>query len=252
MLISALVCILALHVFPGESSAFWWLFKKKSEEQPAMPPASYSIGSDDYYPDYGDAVRVAVSKSEFVICETCPKQTALERELKPISLVLRMTTTELPAAVLPVPEIPSPPAESSPVPESESPRGEEGSSPKNIASIDKTPDEQQADKQSNSREFMVYFDLGSSRVREEDRIRLEDFSKSLTGKESILVKGFTCDIGGKSFNDRLAMDRARAVAGIIEKNGTKPVMVMGEGKCCYVSEDKALNRRVEIRCDAIN
>jgi len=62
----------------------------------------------------------------------------------------------------------------------------------------------------------------------------------------VQVKGYTCDIGGKKFNDRLAMDRARAVAGIIEKNGITPVAVSGECKCCYVSEDKALNRRVEI------
>ena len=64
----------------------------------------------------------------------------------------------------------------------------------------------------------------------------------------VQVKGYTCDIGGKKFNDRLAMDRAKAVVEIIEKNGITPVAVAGEGKCCYVSENKSLNRRVEILC----
>ncbi len=237
----AIVFVIALQVFPGESVAFWWLFKNKKEESPAAPPASYAIGIIEYRHDFGDAVRVAGSASEFVICESCPNPTALEREMKPVAVVLKMTEPTSSSGSTPVNRV----ATQFPVTVTETSKTE--GSPPSSASTGTTVAGPAA-----CRTMTVYFDLGSSRVRDEDRSKIEEFSRSLTGKEAVLVKGYTCDIGGKKFNDRLALTRARAVAGIIENAGLSPVMVSGEGKCCYLSDDKVLNRRVEIRCEAVN
>lgn len=251
--ILAATILFILHAFSADSFAFWWLFKKKKEQLPAASPASYAIGSVEYRHDYGDAVRVAGSHDEFVICGMCPKPSVLERELKPVPIALKLTAPAAPVAVPPVQRVLSQPIEHSPasVSTTETLKTEEGGSEGSPASVEQVLYDPKADKHMVCREMSVYFELGSSRVRDEDRSKIEDFTKSPTGEAGVLVKGYTCDIGGKKFNDRLAIDRARAVADILEKSGVTPVMVSGEGKCCYVSEDKALNRRVEIRCSAI-
>jgi outer membrane protein OmpA-like peptidoglycan-associated protein len=66
---------------------------------------------------------------------------------------------------------------------------------------------------------------------------------SVTG---IRIRGFTCDLGPKPWNDRLAMRRAVTVASLFGKAGLQVDEVSGEGKCCYVPGEKRLSRRVEI------
>jgi outer membrane protein OmpA-like peptidoglycan-associated protein len=62
----------------------------------------------------------------------------------------------------------------------------------------------------------------------------------------IRIRGFTCDMGAKDWNDRLAMRRAISVAALLGKAGLKVDQVSGEGKCCYVPGERRLSRRVEI------
>ena len=99
---------------------------------------------------------------------------------------------------------------------------------------------------SNQHTTTIYFPLNSSLIRQTEKQKILDALESLKGR-SVKVTGYTCELGSKEHNDRLALSRARAVAGILETNGIKPIAVSGEGKCCYISVDKEKNRRVEIR-----
>ena len=55
---------------------------------PVAPPV-YSVASVEYQHSYGDAVRVAPSPDEFVICTSCPEPTALERVPKPVPISIK-------------------------------------------------------------------------------------------------------------------------------------------------------------------
>lgn len=85
----------------------------------------------------------------------------------------------------------------------------------------------------------VYFDFDSAKLRESEKAKLSDL-KGRRGRLSIT--GYTCDIGTREYNDRLAVRRAQAVRDYLEVDAE----VSGKGKCCYVSADRKKNRRVEI------
>jgi outer membrane protein OmpA-like peptidoglycan-associated protein len=237
-----LLLVIAFNAFPGESSAFWWLFKKKVE-LPVLPPPSYTISCSEYRHDYGDAVRVTGSDNEFVICEACPKSTALERLPKPVTIVIKTTTPTLPVAVE---TIPMKPIEA--IPSGISPRPEHA--PSSAAVNSDVMQVQQSAPTSTTIEHQrtttVYFPLNSSFISQTEKQKILDALGSLKGRD-IKVTGYTCELGSKEHNDRLALSRARAVAGILETSGIKPTAVSGEGKCCYISGDKEMNRRAEIR-----
>ncbi len=95
----------------------------------------------------------------------------------------------------------------------------------------------------------VRFDLNRAELNPGERQKLT--SKVIEPlkrvKNPILhVHGYTCRLGTKAYNDELAMERAKGTAAFLEANGIKPVMVIGEGKCCYVSEDPSENRRAVV------
>ncbi|MHB8843293.1 MAG: OmpA family protein [Nitrospirota bacterium] len=248
--------VIAFHAFPGESSAFWWLFKKKkSEEPPVLPPPSYSISSSEYRHGYGDSVRVTGSDNEFVICEACPKSTALERLPKPVTIVIKTTTPTLPVAVETIPMKPTEAILSglSPTPEQASSSAAVNSDVIQVQQSAPTPttiqhelSDANAGITRNQRTTTVYFPLNSSLISQTEKQKILDALGSLKGRD-VKVIGYTCELGSKEHNDRLALSRARAVADILETGGIKPVAVSGAGKCCYISGDKKMNRRAEIR-----
>jgi len=88
----------------------------------------------------------------------------------------------------------------------------------------------------------VYFDLNSFSLSERE-------AKKIILKPVESIFGYTCDIGSKKYNDTLALKRAVAVSEYLKKEGVNvdKVEIKGRGKCCYVSEDKSFNRRVEIK-----
>lgn len=256
--------IVVIQAFPRESDAFWWLFKKKKQaEQPAPLAVSYALSSSEYRHDYGDAVRVTGSDHEFVICESCPKATPLERLPKPVTIAIR-TTTPMPIAVEP-----SSMRSSGTTTAGHSPEADQASSI--VAKTEKMPEvkfhsdnvpaeqssptptslhhEQSAANariSNDDRVTTIYFPLNSSFISPAEKQKLLYALESLKGR-SVRVTGYTCELGSKEHNDRLALSRAEAAAEILEANGIKPAAVTGEGKCCYVSGDKEMNRRAEIR-----
>jgi outer membrane protein OmpA-like peptidoglycan-associated protein len=70
---------------------------------------------------------------------------------------------------------------------------------------------------------------------------------------SILVIGHTDDLGTQAFNDRLAKQRAEAVAETLKRRGVQgDIEIRSQGKCCYTTtnrseESRAKNRRVDLQ-----
>jgi len=163
-----------------------------------------------------DSARDAVVDLSYMICERQNRPT-LVPELPPLNLTLK-------AGMEPSQNILSPaPAEPS---------------PKSKASVSAPELQQNA---------TVLFPFDSSAV--DDPAGLAQFAENLKKDPTVIgikVKGFTCDIGEKSYNDRLAKRRAWAVAGIVGRTGLKVLDVFGEGNCCYVAGERELSRRAVI------
>lgn len=162
-----------------------------------------------------ESARDAASCRQYVICENQPRP-PLVPELSPPSIALRFGSDSASA--------PEPPKETQgyrkvsalPVPE---------------ISLEKT----------------IHFAFDSSEVR--NRKGLSLLARALKYDPALIgvrVKGFTCDLGRKTYNDRLALRRAEAVAKILGDEGFRVVEIAGEGTCRYVPGDRRLSRRAEI------
>lgn len=96
-------------------------------------------------------------------------------------------------------------------------------------------------------EMTIHFGFDSAHVKDKRGLSLLGTSlKTDPSVTAIRIKGFTCDIGTKEYNDRLAMRRAVSVGSLLGKTGLRINEVSGEGKCCYVPGPRNLSRRVEI------
>lgn len=92
----------------------------------------------------------------------------------------------------------------------------------------------------------VLFDFDRERLSSHERLRFDGLLAGLSKRSTFGLKGYTCTIGTDDYNERLSIRRANHVAGIMKSNGFNVVTVEGKGKCCPISTDKHLNRRVEI------
>lgn len=229
----------------------------------SLPPA-YVVGSVEYQHSYGDVVRVIGTDNEFVICETCPKPSDLERLLAPVPVVIKFSAPPTTAVV------------STPVTVSTGTQGDLQQPVERSGAAgsvtDKTqkvkvengvvqsavtpaspadPNQEKAArdsvKEAGCQTTTVYFSLNSAAVGRDEQQKIIGSLDAFKGK-NVEILGYTCDLGSKSHNDELALARAKAVAKVLEENDVKPLTVSGEGKCCYVSEDRHLNRRAEISC----
>jgi len=93
------------------------------------------------------------------------------------------------------------------------------------------------------------FGPGSSRLSKAQEEEIAKIAQRIirTGARNIRVKGFTCDLGSKPYNDRLALKRAGTVASLLTKSGVHLSGFSGQGKCCYISKtSREANRRAEI------
>lgn len=163
-----------------------------------------------------ETARDMGSDREYVICEANPRS-PLVPELKTIPLAVRFggQATALPHLADPV-DIPS-----------ETPSRTHSSEYR----LEKT----------------VLFGFDSARVEDGRNVSLLATTlKTDPSVTAIRLKGFTCDIGTREYNDRLAMRRAVSVGSLLGKAGLQIDEVSGEGKCCYVPGERKLSRRVEI------
>ena len=98
----------------------------------------------------------------------------------------------------------------------------------------------------------VNFDLNSARVKGGEIQKIQGAVPSLRTKAPLKISGFTCNLGSKAHNDRLALQRAHTVKSILLRSGLRKddiASVEGKGKCCFADTAPArhfVNRRVEI------
>jgi outer membrane protein OmpA-like peptidoglycan-associated protein len=92
-------------------------------------------------------------------------------------------------------------------------------------------------------------ELSERSIKEIERIVYFSETKKLAG---IVLSGFTDSIGTKSYNEDLALNRAKAVKSKMESFGiTNKLLIKGQGKCCFLADNeseigRSKNRRVEI------
>lgn len=162
-----------------------------------------------------ESAKDAADNRQFVICANQPR-TTLVPELSPPPIAVRCTAD---------PAQPSAPFEETRAAETAS------ALPAPESTLVKT----------------VLFAFGSSEVR--DRHALALLARTLKSDPALIgvrVKGFTCNLGSKPYNDRLALRRAEAVAEILGEEGFRVVEIGGEGKCCYAPGERRNSRRAEI------
>ena len=92
----------------------------------------------------------------------------------------------------------------------------------------------------------IHFPFDSAEITDKERSRLDELIRSLPGSGAVNLSGYTCDLGTSSHNMGLSLRRARGVASYLKERGISVGKVEGLGKCCPVSDDRHLNRRVEI------
>ena len=98
----------------------------------------------------------------------------------------------------------------------------------------------------------VNFDLNSAQIKGGEIQKIQGAVPSLRTKAPLKISGFTCDLGSKAHNDRLALQRAHTVKSILLRSGLRKddiASVEGKGKCCFADTAPArhfVNRRVEI------
>ena len=163
---------------------------------------------------YSYEAAVAKEDDQFVVCSNCPDN-QLSKMPVPPKLVVRLSTPDK-QTVLTVQE----------EHEGQNKKGE----------ISRKP----------GRAETVRFNFDSARTSRHEEDRLTELLKELSRTSAFDLTGYTCSIGTNAYNEKLSIRRANHIAGILKANGVIVGRVEGKGTCCPVSEDKRLNRRVEI------
>ncbi len=223
--------------------------KAASGSQVMNPEPSLTVQSArNYIYDYDQIVAGTAYNDVYVICRDCAPATKLDRELGdvPISVfwgkkkvVSEGSVSQLGQATeLSQPKsLPVKPQQA----QSETKHSCESSSNRNS-------DPQAHSSITSCVSSPILFDLDSAVLKDREKAKILASIDDLKKAKTISVMGYTCDLGSKEHNDRLALQRAQAVTAYLEDRGVKPSEVTGEGKCCYVSEDRIKNRRAEIYC----
>jgi outer membrane protein OmpA-like peptidoglycan-associated protein len=234
------------------SYAFTWFWSKKEAPKKEPVPPALEIRAITNSDQYSRIVRNLPDKNSFIICSQCPVSTQLEREMQGMNVVIRMSSSHVPepdpksAAQSPLLETAS--IEADTVSPTQKETHQEPPVPAVLPEqlVEKTP---KAASRSSCIDSHVYFDLNSAEINAVEKKKLLDSIRILKSGRDIEVTGYTCDLGTKDYNDELAIRRANSVGDLLLREMSIPVVTLkGTGKCCYVSDDKSKNRRVEITC----
>jgi outer membrane protein OmpA-like peptidoglycan-associated protein len=99
-------------------------------------------------------------------------------------------------------------------------------------------------------EVTVYFPFDEFKLKGGESAKLDAAVDSLKVADKIEIRGYTCRIGSKKYNDNLARKRASEVASYLMLGGIskEKMEVSGTGKCCYKDNARLdVNRRVEVK-----
>lgn len=92
----------------------------------------------------------------------------------------------------------------------------------------------------------VHFPLDSAVLTQKERARLDRLIRDIPAGTGVSLDGYTCDLGSTSHNLSLSLQRAKEVASYLRGKNVAVGKVEGKGECCPVSDDRRINRRVEI------
>ena len=92
----------------------------------------------------------------------------------------------------------------------------------------------------------VHFPFDSAEISRKERAKLDRLMLGIPVDTVVNLDGFTCDRGSFSHNTNLSLRRAREVASYLKGKGVSVRRVEGLGQSSPVSDDRRLNRRVEI------
>jgi len=214
----------------------------------------------DYTYDYNQVVLSPAYEDVYVICDDCTRTSKLERELADVPIavwwgketvasVLYKPRTERqiisPAPALKLDQMQTPQAESDETARETMKVG----NPETAKASNTAPEDKTHKKDITScLNTPIQFDFDSAVLKDREKIRILASLEQLKKVKDIEVKGYTCDIGTKDYNDKLALKRAEVVATYLKVHGLKISQVTGEGNCCYISQENKMNRRVEINC----
>jgi outer membrane protein OmpA-like peptidoglycan-associated protein len=159
-----------------------------------------------------------LSANQFVICDFCLTTSALTQIKTPVSApAVAIRLTQSPMIVAKV------------------------EAPQQKAAREKSIEE-------TRRLVVVNFRLGQYAVKGGEKAKIASAAGSLLAADKIRIKGYTCDLGSRAYNDRLAIKRAETVRRDLHSLGVADAKmeVSGEGLCCYASSERSKNRRVEV------
>ena len=116
---------------------------------------------------------------------------------------------------------------------------------KMTAAAASSPSAEKASSHLSCKKNIVFFPLNGSRISNSQMDQIKQFINCLKGKE-VKVTGFTCKLGRKLYNDKLAKARALNVAEYLRQEGVVVKEIIGKGQQDYISSVNHINRRVEI------
>lgn len=122
------------------------------------------------------------------------------------------------------------------------------------SNVKDTTDSHTATTASASPLLTLTFPFDVWRIQPEHRQLLAGFASEVwptLQRKSLLVVGYTDDIGPDRYNQILARKRADSVTRALRDLGINAVRIEAKGKCCYVAvnetpQGRAQNRRAEI------
>lgn len=92
----------------------------------------------------------------------------------------------------------------------------------------------------------VQFQFDSAVLTQKEKAKLDELVRDVSAGLDVNLDGYTCDLGSASHNLSLSLRRAKEVASYLRGKNISVGNIEGKGKCCPVSENRQLNRRVEI------
>jgi OOP family OmpA-OmpF porin len=180
-----------------------------------VPLASHATDIRQRPFSYSLEAVVAKEDDQFVVCSDCPDNRLSRVPMTP-KLALRLTAPlnpDVPATPVTQQQVQSTKAQA------------------NVKQVRLVP---------------IQFDFDSAKLSRPEREKLNGLLANLPRSSTFDVTGFTCTIGRSDYNEGLSIRRANHVAEFFKVNGLNVGTVEGKGKCCPVSIEKRLNRRVEI------
>jgi outer membrane protein OmpA-like peptidoglycan-associated protein len=183
------------------------------------------LGAVVYKYDMGNAVRVLMAPNQHVICDSCSKPLHMAAYKEPLVSKLKLKSIDPgPSEVVGTTLV----AES-------------------VQTV--VPDQTVGQIAPQEVKATIMFKLDSSRLDQKANEEILRLTKELKGQK-VRVDGYTCQLGTKTHNDKLAKKRAKTVADSLKRHGIKVAQITGEGQCCYFdTKHLELNRRVEVLND---